>query len=226
MCSVALVEGDHLLAEYSLRNQRAHSRLLMPVIARLIDETGHSRFDLDLIGVSRGPGSFTGLRIGLATAKALAHALEIPLAGVPTLDALAANLSGLPGHEGLVCPVLDARKGEIYAALYRPAGPDMTREGQYQCGRPDLVLAALGRSGPPVTILGDALYSQGKVIENILGDRFRPAPAALAWPRGASVAALARQAWERGQTDDPLALKPMYLRRSEAEVRWEANNQC
>src|SRR6266478_6775542 len=146
----ALLDGELVVGEYALDVSATHSERLMGAIDRLLTDAGWSVRDLEGLAVSVGPGSFTGLRIGLSTVKGLALALSIPIVPVPTLDAMAALLpfAALP-----VCPVLDARKREVYASLYRWDGAGMHRVWEYLAIAPaDLAR----RLDEPVIVLGDA----------------------------------------------------------------------
>ncbi len=118
-CSVALLREDSVLAEMTLNIKKTHSERLMPLLDRMLTESGIEREALDAIAAAAGPGSFTGLRIGVSTARALAQALQIPAVPVCTLAALAAAIP-VPG--ALVCPLLDARRNQVYTALYRIGG--------------------------------------------------------------------------------------------------------
>src|SRR2546430_2688123 len=147
---VALLDGDILVGQYLLDVRVTHSERLMVAVDRLLGDAAWTVHDLRGLAVAVGPGSFTGLRVGLSAVKGLAVALRIPVAAVPTLDAMAASLpfAALP-----VCPVLDARKGEVYASLYRWDGRAMRREWKYQALTPESLAARLGE---PVILLGDA----------------------------------------------------------------------
>ena len=118
--SLALVQDQRLLAEFTLESPASYLNRLLAGIDHLLQETGHTIKNVNLIVVSQGPGNFTGLRLGLSTAKGLALAIGCPVIAVNTLDALAANFlfTAMP-----VCPVIDAKKNEIYAAFYRLPGP-------------------------------------------------------------------------------------------------------
>lgn len=218
VCSVALVDGMRLLGEYSVNAGRTHSQRLMPMISALLSEAGLTREDLDGVVVSRGPGSYTGLRIGLTTGKALAFALQRPIAGVPTLEALAHNLSGTGA---LVCPVLDAKRGEVYTALYQTAGetPE-TVETPRGVGLRVWLEQLSGRKGQFV-FGGDGAEIHRETILEVLGSRARLAPPHSRLPRAASVADLGRRRLEAGGGDDAFGLNPLYLRRSEAEILWD-----
>ena len=116
MASAAVAEDSKILAEYTVNIGKTHSQTLLPMIDRVLADAEMSVNDMDAIAVSRGPGSFTGLRIGSATAKGLAAAAEIPIVDVPTLEALAVGVGNAGGR--LICPVIDARRNEVYTALY------------------------------------------------------------------------------------------------------------
>src|SRR3989475_4451689 len=145
----ALLDGDLVIGEYVLDIRITHSERLMATIDRLLSDAAWSVRDLEGLAVSVGPGSFTGLRIGLSTVKGLALALALPIAAVPTLDAMAATLpfAALP-----VVPVLDARKREVYASRYRWDGASMRREWEYLAIAPDDLSRRLDE---PVIVLGD-----------------------------------------------------------------------
>src|SRR3989442_833053 len=145
----ALLDGELVVGEYVLDVRLTHSERLMAAIDRLLTDAGWTVGELEGLAVAVGPGSFTGLRVGLSTVKGLALALSIPIAAVPTLDAMAAMLpfAALP-----ICPVLDARKGEVYASLYRWDGDGMRREWDYLAITPDDLSRRLDE---PVIVLGD-----------------------------------------------------------------------
>src|SRR5438876_6200983 len=148
----ALLDGGLVVGEYTLDISLTHSERLMGTIDRLLTDAGWTVHDLEGLAVSVGPGSFTGLRIGLSTVKGLALALTIPIAAVPTLDAMAA---ALPFAELPVCPVIDARKGEVYASLYRWDDDGMRREWDYLAVPPKTLAARLIE---PVVLVGDAAH--------------------------------------------------------------------
>ena len=214
--SVALAEQGRLLAELTLQTKKTHSEHLMPHIADILDKAGKIRSDLTAIAVSIGPGSFTGLRIGLATAKALAYTLHLPLAGVPTMAALAFGCYA-PGLT--LAPMLDAQKGNVYFALYR------WEEGTFQelttpaVAAVETVLERLSQADTPVVILGEAavLFREKTILYKNL---FLP-PANSIISRAGSTALLGLERLQAGQTDNVEALEPLYIRRSEAEVLWE-----
>jgi len=209
---VALLDGDTLLGEITLNIALTHSERLMSAVDRLLDDCGLAPADLDGLAVSVGPGSFTGLRVGLATVKGLAMALDLPVAAVPTLDALAARL---PFADAPVCPILDARKGEVYLSLYRWREDGMARQWDYLALPPELAAARLEA---PVILLGDGIEACRPWLER-LGTGVRVAPVAQRLPSAAAVAGLGRAALAAGAGVDAEALAPFYLRPSEAELK-------
>jgi tRNA threonylcarbamoyladenosine biosynthesis protein TsaB len=203
---VALLEDERLVAEYLLDVSVTHSERLMSAVDRVLADARWTPRALGGLAVAIGPGSFTGLRIAVSTVKGLAVALGLPIAAVPTLDAMAAALpwAALP-----VCPVLDARKGEVYASLYRWRDGAMHREWDYLAIPP----AALAeRLGEPTLVVGDG----ARVIDSPHA-RALPPPQRL--PSPACVGALGLARLRRGETVAAAALAPLYLRPSEAELK-------
>jgi tRNA threonylcarbamoyladenosine biosynthesis protein TsaB len=209
---VALLDGDRLLGEITLNIAITHSERLMLAVDRLLADCGLAPADLDGLAVSVGPGSFTGLRVGIATVKALAMALDLPVAAVPTLDALA---SRLPFADAPVCPILDARKGEVYLSLYRWRDGGMAREWDYLALPPELAAARLDT---PVILQGDGIEACRPWLDR-LGAEARVASAAQRMPSAASVAVLGRAALSAGEGVGADSLAPLYLRPSEAELK-------
>ena len=203
---VALLEGSRVVGESLLDVRTTHSERLMLAVDRALTDAGWRADSLDGFAVTVGPGSFTGLRIGLAAVKGLAFALGRPIAAVPTLDAMAA---GLPWTTRAVCPVLDARKSEVYASLYRWDGLAMRREWEYLALSPEALAARLGE---PVLGIGDgaALITSPwmTLVEPV---RRGPSAAVVGW--------LGHERLRRGETVDAAALVPLYLRPSEAELK-------
>jgi len=202
---VALLDGDVLVGQYLLDVRLTHSERLMVAVDRLLGDAGWTVHDLGGLAVGVGPGSFTGLRVGLSAVKGLAVALGIPVAAVPTLDAMAASLpfAALP-----VCPVLDARKGEVYASLYRWDGVAMRREWEYQALAPETLAARLGE---PVIVLGDGAPA-------IRSPHARLAPPSHRAPSPVWVALLGAERLLAGDTVAAADLVPIYLRPSQAEL--------
>jgi tRNA threonylcarbamoyladenosine biosynthesis protein TsaB len=208
----ALVDGERLLGEITLDVAVTHSERLMAAVDRLVAECGFSPRDLDGLAVSIGPGSFTGLRVGLATVKGLALALDLPIAPVPTLDALAARL---PFAEAAVCPILDARKGEVYLSRYHWDGQAMVRNWDYLALTPE---AAAARLEAPVILLGDGIAACRPWLAR-LGEGCRVAPPAQRMPSPAVVAQIGLRMLAAGEGQSADDIAPLYLRPSEAELK-------
>ena len=210
-CSVALSCDGRLVGEYLLEMQRTLSERLLAGVELLLAGAGMDVKDLDGFGVALGPGSFTGLRIGIATVKGLALATGKPVAGFSSLAMLAQNL---PWAEFPVCPMFDARKKEIYTALYRcrevpePVISDCVLP-------PELFLDRLDGS---IIFVGDGAIRYREIIESRFGDRAYFAPASATQPRAAAGAVLAEAVFSRGRAVLPAALAPLYIRPSEAEL--------
>ncbi len=213
VCGVALGRGDSVLVERSLNVGTHHAERLLPMIRDALEEAGMGLRDIDGIAVSIGPGSFTGLRIGLSTAKSLCWSAGLPLVAVPTLEAMAAQF---PHAACPVCPALDARKKEVYAALY-----DMSSGGPRTLIAPAAVLPVpfVSSLTGPTLFVGDGARLYRKEIVGILGEAARFAPPPLDRPSAAAVAALGLSRLGRGETEDLARVEPVYLRKSEAELR-------
>lgn len=217
MASVALVQGGVLLAERATRVRTgAGGRLLRDIDAVLADQ-GVALADVAVIAVGVGPGSFTGIRVAMATARTLAWAAGIPAVGVGTLEALTWSVAASqPGR--LVAPFVDARKGEVYGGLYRSMGPEEAPAVvvPQRVGRaPDVLAAVLAATGEPVLAVGDGVRAWPDAFG--AQPQLSVAPAVLDDPRGLAFAILGGLAAAQGPR--PLAeLQPVYLRRSEAEI--------
>ncbi|OFV88917.1 MAG: tRNA (adenosine(37)-N6)-threonylcarbamoyltransferase complex dimerization subunit type 1 TsaB [Acidobacteria bacterium RBG_16_68_9] len=215
--SVGVVADDALLAERSLPASTSHAVSLLSLVGETLEAAGTTLRDLDLLAVSIGPGSFTGLRIGLSVTKGLALATGIPIVGVPTLEALAYALGP---REGLVCPLLDARKQEVYAATFRWRGRRL------ECVRAATVLppgVLAEQLIPPCTVAGDGVDAYGAVFHDRWGDQVELLPSSVAVPRGSVVAALGAERFARVGSDHTAGLEPAYVRPSEAERNRSTN---
>ena len=220
--SVAVLSAERVAAELSMQGALTHSETLMLHIGTALEMARVKKNELEGIAVSIGPGSFTGLRIGLAAAKMMAYALHIPLIAVPTLEALAHHTI----CEGVrLVPMMDAQKGNVYAQEFAwEAGAEglTLREAHPLVILPRTeVLAGLAHSTQPVLLLGDAMQKKG-VDELPTGVRLAPIHARM--PRAACVGLASLTRLARGAVDDPVTIAPLYLRRSEAEVLWEKHH--
>ena len=230
VAGVALVDDKKVYYEAVANTGYKHSRTLLEMIDVSFRQTGYSLDDVDAIAVTTGPGSFTGLRIGLATAKGLALARSKPLIGIPTLDAIAHNVSWRPD---LICPILNARKGEVYAAFYQGGTYSARRLTDYLALSPDNLIKMahqlMEETGcRSVTVLGDGVNEYRPVLIDSLGEALISPPEY--WlPRVSAVGNLAVGRWLSGQLDDLFSLIPTYVRQSEAEIkraRAEGEGRC
>lgn len=214
VASVAVVDDDKLLGEYTINHKKTHSQTLLPMLDELANMIELDLNTIDAVAVAGGPGSFTGLRIGSATVKGLALALDKPVISVPTVDALAYNLWG---HRDIICPLMDARRNQTYTGLYRFNGNQM-QILQEQCVVDiNTIIAKINDIGQPAVFMGDGVpVFQSYIEENIRTD-YIFAPAHMNKQRAAAVAALAEQYYIEGKAIDAAAHKPEYLRLSQAE---------
>ncbi|WP_279018748.1 MULTISPECIES: tRNA (adenosine(37)-N6)-threonylcarbamoyltransferase complex dimerization subunit type 1 TsaB [Megasphaera] len=215
--SVALLHEDTLRAELTIQARLTHSEQLMPHIADMLDKASVKKSQIDGVAVAVGPGSFTGLRIGLATAKGLSFAWNVPIVGVTTPVSLAWNFVGVSDR---ICTLIDAQKGNVYAGVYRWDRTTLTTEKEIYIAPRTEVLDTLEQEGQPVVFCGDGSLKGRKDIEG-RSPLFRMAPPTMVIPRAGSVALAANVRFATGDYDDCMTLTPSYLRRSEAEVLWE-----
>ena len=214
--SAALYQ-DGLLASCFLHTKKTHSERLLPMIDFLLQSIDLALKDIDLITVVNGPGSFTGIRIGVTTAKTLAQMLHKPLAAVNTLEVLAANIAS---EKDLICPVLDARKKEVYTACYKRDEHGELLELLPPAALPvQKLLEFLQDRDEDIWFVGDGLGVYGEELGAALGGRFKTAPDHLKLPNAAAAAELGLKTWHKGLQQD--TVEPLYLRRSEAELAWE-----
>ena len=213
---IGLIDDDAVVAEYAFHREETPSARLVPAIKTLLEEARIDLGGIDGMAVSLGPGSFTGLRVGLSAVKGLALATEKPVAGVPTLDALAAQL---PPTTSQICPLVDARKGEVYTALYKQGGNGKVEQlTPYQVLSPSRLLEEL--SLQETVFVGDGVEVYGEFIVARLGDKALFAPPHLRCLRGTTVATLGLQRLVRGEGNDIASLAPLYVRPSDAEITW------
>ncbi len=221
--SVALCEEDRLLAEISYEAKAHKGGLLLPAVDRLLKKAGLAAKDLDAVAVSVGPGSFTGLRVGLATAKGLALGAGALLVGVPTLEVLA---EGYSVPDVMICALLDARRGELFMALFRRvgaggAGIGLERLSPDAVLTPEAVQSVLASVEGPVHLIGDGAARYREQFEAMLGDRACMTDAGLrAVPSAAVTGRVGLRQLDDGKRPGSV-VEPVYLRRGEAEVNWE-----
>lgn len=227
VASVALVEDGRLVAEYTTNYKKTHSQTLLPMLDELRRMVELDMNSIDAVATSSGPGSFTGLRIGAATAKGLGLALKKPLVEVPTLEGLAYNLCST---DRLVCPLMDARRNQVYTGVYEflAKGQDFALHGVIEQCAADVndVIDRINALGRAVIFLGDGVPVYREVILQRMKVPFGFAPANNNCQRAASVAALGAVYFAQGRTVSAAKHQPEYLRKSQAErEREEADNR-
>jgi tRNA threonylcarbamoyladenosine biosynthesis protein TsaB len=207
--TLAISDGDKVIARLHRKAPRSHSSLLMPMIDRLLKKARLKIKDIDGFCVGVGPGSFTGLRIGVATIKGLAFISGKPIAAVPTFDAIAMNASRL---KGVICPVLDARKGKVYACLYRSDGKGgMRRISPYLLLSAEELLKKCGKY--------DILYYLGDYAEKITGLNPGSKAATARWhPRADNIAKIGYGFFRKKKLVSAESLEPMYIYSSECDI--------
>jgi len=211
VASVALCRDETPIASFHIKNGNTHSETLLPMVETVLKTAGFSVDDVDLFACSVGPGSFTGVRIGVATIKGLAFGKNKPCIGVSTLEALALN--AVP-FDGIICPVMNARRGQVYNALFRYENEALVR----LC--PDRALSALElntemtEKGEPYALVGDGIEEMARVASKNTPERTSPL---LTDQNAISVAKCAYRAFLGGQNSTDAELKPVYLRLPQAE---------
>lgn len=218
VAGVALVSDNGVVMEQSLAGQKEHSRWLMRAVADIFTATATDFKSVDAIAVSSGPGSFTGLRIGMTVAKSLAQVWNVPVYPVPTLQALAHNVSGV--FAGCVCPVIDAMRDEVYASVF---DGDENITGYMNCAWSDF--ARLLPNNRPLMFLGEGLENfKDRILA--LGLDISFAPANLMMPRASSVGLCALDMLNsKSAAPELYSIAPLYIRRSEAEVRYDEKHK-
>ncbi len=196
VASCALLEEDVLLGEYTTNFKKTHSETLMPMIDTLLTQLGAPKSSIDYVAVAEGPGSFTGLRIGAATAKGICKALSIPLIPVPTLDAMAYNLWGA---RDLVCPIMDARRDQTYTAVYAFGNGGFDRKYGPAAVAITELAEQLNAYAQAVVFTGDGIDKFKEELKTLLRVGFSFAPANQNRQRAGSVAACGRELLREGK---------------------------
>jgi len=218
-CSVAIISSTGCISEHSLISSITHSKRLLAAIHAIMQECELEWSDLDGLAVCLGPGSFTGLRIGLTTVKGIAMATGLPLLGVSSLEALA---SQLPHCNMNICPILDARKQEVYTALYQTATGQLTTEMEPSVIGIEKLTEAITK---PTLFTGDGVAVYKEIISTRLAELACFAPPQLIFPRAAALGSLALAQFKTQNFLDPASAAPLYIRPSDAEVNLQKKLQ-
>ncbi|NLN42171.1 MAG: tRNA (adenosine(37)-N6)-threonylcarbamoyltransferase complex dimerization subunit type 1 TsaB [Clostridiales bacterium] len=216
VAAVAVVREGRLIGEYFLDHEKTHSQHLMPLVEQLLYGLDIKISDIDIFAASKGPGSFTGLRIGLATVKGLAQAIDKPVIGVPTLDGLAYNLLS---RQGLICPIMNARREQVYTSIYRSNGK-LQRLDEFMAIPVIELVQKLNTFDEPVMFNGDGVPAYWDLIKNEMGDKGIMAPVNLLTQRASSIACLALDKYKAEGAQKYTEVVPFYLRKSQAEQKF------
>lgn len=214
VATVAVVEDTQMLAEYTINYKKTHSQTLLPMLDEVAKMMELDLNTIDAIAVAAGPGSFTGLRIGSATAKGLGLALKKPLVSVPTLEGIAYNFCG---SEKVICPMMDARRSQVYTGIYEFQGNTLKVLEDQMAVPVEEVLEKLNQTGREVILAGDGVPVYLELIEKNLKVPYLLAPAHLNRQRAGAVAVLGIQYAKEGKLESAMEHQPDYLRLSQAE---------
>jgi tRNA threonylcarbamoyladenosine biosynthesis protein TsaB len=212
-CAIGGHEG--VLAHASSMRGRRHAENLVPAIQFICAQAQIDLAEISVIAVDVGPGLFTGLRVGIATAKSLAYALKVPMIGVPSLDLLAFPVRFTPR---LIAAAIDARRGELYYAFYRQVPGGIQRLGEHRVGTPDDLASELLLSREEVLLVGDGAHRYAETFEGIA--RVDLVDQGFSHPSAASLVQLAHAQALREQFEQPAEVEPIYLRKPDAEINW------
>lgn len=214
IASCAISENNVILGEYSLGHKKTHSEKLMPLIEKLLEDMEMKIQDIDVIAISEGPGSYTGLRIGAAIGKSLAYAINVPIANVPTMKSLAANIYSTDKY---IVPVMDAKSGRVYAGIYKWENNRLvTVKEQFPTNINEL-LEILNQSSEPIILSGDGSENYKNIFEESLKTEHVFSPNQFNYLRASSSACLGYSMAINGDTIKASEFAPKYLRLSQAE---------
>ncbi len=214
VASVAVMEDDTMLAEFTMNYKKTHSQTLLPMLDEMAKMIELDLNTVDAIAVAGGPGSFTGLRIGSATAKGLGLALHKPLISIPTVDGLAYNLCGT---EKIVCPLMDARRNQVYTGIYEFEGNTLKVIEPQMAVDISVIAEKLNALGREVIFLGDGYPVYEKKLEELMRIPYMAAPAHLSRQRAGALGTLALAYAKEGKLESAADHQPDYLRLSQAE---------
>jgi tRNA threonylcarbamoyladenosine biosynthesis protein TsaB len=215
--SVAIVTQTEVVASYELGRGRSQDEVIVPAAQRLLDDGGLAWSQLGGVAVGLGPGLFTGLRVGVATARTLAHALGISIAGLSSLDVLA---YGVRYTRRSICACIDARRKEVFWAFYHPVPGGVQRATEFRCAPASHCVNEIEARGEPVLVVGNGPYIYWSEFE-ILGGNLEIAGVSDSTPTAVPLAELAVSRLVREDSDRLEDVRPLYIRKSDAELTWE-----
>ena len=221
VASVAVVEDDIMVAEYTINHKKTHSQTLLPMIDEISKMAEIDLSGVDAIAVSGGPGSFTGLRIGSATAKGLGLVWNKPLVHVPTVDAMAYNLYGT---DKLICPMMDARRNQTYTGIYEFLDNEFKIVVEQCAISVDELIDKINELGREVIFLGDGVPVFKDILDEKLNVKHTYAPAHMNRQRAGAVAVLGGIYYANGKYETAAEHEPNYLRQSQAEREAKEKN--
>ena len=221
VASVAVVEDDIMVAEYTINHKKTHSQTLLPMIDEISKMAEIDLSGVDAIAVSGGPGSFTGLRIGSATAKGLGLVWNKPLVHVPTVDAMAYNLYGT---DKLICPMMDARRNQTYTGIYEFVDNEFKIVVEQCAISVDELIDKINELGREVIFLGDGVPVFKDILDEKLNVKHTYAPAHMNRQRAGAVAVLGGIYYANGKYETAAEHEPNYLRQSQAEREAKEKN--
>lgn len=221
--TVAIGNEERIIEETTLWLPRGHMARLIPTIDDLFKKSNLSINDVEVIVIGSGPGSYTGLRIGMVMARTLAQSLGVSIIGIASIDAIAyRNLE----NNALVCPVIDAKRGEVYTAFYHYMDGELRRLTDFKAINPeDLSNVLLAEGYGKVLFAGDALKLYSDVFSQALGDKAIFAHEDNWWPRASDLIRLAEPRIRSGDYNELYQLTPIYVRLSQAEEMWEKRHR-
>lgn len=214
VASAAIADEKNIIAEFTVNNKQTHSQTLLQMIEKVVDMSGIELEQIDAIAIAAGPGSFTGLRIGSATAKGIGLALKKPVVSVPTLEGLAYRVSVF---DGIICPIMDARRNQVYTGIYKMDKGNLVCLSEQKAVDIHEIIEELEKYDEKVIFLGDGVEVHRETIEKEFKKEYCFAPIHLSKQSAAAVAVLGDIYFNQGKAEDAAEHKPIYLRKSQAE---------
>ncbi|NFE18135.1 tRNA (adenosine(37)-N6)-threonylcarbamoyltransferase complex dimerization subunit type 1 TsaB [Clostridium botulinum] len=215
--SCSVLDEDKLYGEINFNYKKQHSIILISMIDTLLKSIDCDISSIDAFVISKGPGSFTGLRIGAATVKGLSQGTKKPFVSVSSLDSLAFNLAFT---EGIICPILDALRGNVYTSLYKFENHKLRRLTDYNVISIENLIDILKSKNEPITFIGNGIFKfKDTILSNM--DNVKFAPTHLNLARSSSLGELGLHLLKEGHKDDIYTFSPLYIRKSQAEREYE-----